>query len=219
MSPIVSRSQSEAAALLFKPLNPDALVAIVDKTEHRRTRRFMSQRFSVQGIAKMEHLMQFVYKAFDRRLQRTLEKSDKARINIWDLLHCAGIDTIGETAFGQTFNSIESSHARVVELVEDTFKYISITSAFPPMRNFAFLPINKNQQKRMDEMVDICTKILKERRAKTGTDLERDDIVQLLVSGKFPDNDENLSDYLIVTNMVSKETLAFNFSRRLSFSR
>lgn len=48
--------QSEAAALLFKPLNPDALVAITDKAEHRRTRRFMSQRFSVQGIAKMVSL-------------------------------------------------------------------------------------------------------------------------------------------------------------------
>lgn len=148
--------------------------------------------------------MQFVYKAFEKRLNTELAKTNEApaKVNIWDLLHCAGIDTIGETAFGQTFNSINTGHARVVELVEDTFKYISITSAFPAMRNFSFLPINTKQQSRMDEMIDICTKILKERRSQQGTGKERDDIVQLLVAGKFPDTDENMDDYHIVTNMV-----------------
>ncbi|KAI9013660.1 cytochrome P450 [Hyaloraphidium curvatum] len=194
--------KSQAASDLFKPLNPGALVAIIDKADHKRTRRFMSQRFSVQGIANMEGMMQGVYLELQNRMFRELDEAGgRKRMNIWELIHCAGIDTIGETSFGKSFNSVNEAHARVVDLVEDSFKYISTTSAFPMLRKMGFLPLNKIQEKRQAEMVELCTRIIKEKRLKLGSKEDRDDIVRLLVDGTYPDG-EHMEDFLIVSNML-----------------
>ncbi|KAJ3344295.1 hypothetical protein HDU93_000085 [Gonapodya sp. JEL0774] len=189
--------KSNSAQMLFGPLHPDALVVLTDKPHHKMIRRFFSQRFSISGIQQMEPLMQIIFRNAETKLDLLIKEGQ--RVDMWDLLHCIGIDVIGITAFDQSFHAVENGHHDTVGgMVESMFKWLSRTASYPLIRSLP-LPSNAVAQKKLAFLQDFCRKIIKERRQ---LGHRKNDVLDLLVEGKLPDSEEGLPEGQIVNEMM-----------------
>ncbi|KXS20467.1 cytochrome P450 [Gonapodya prolifera JEL478] len=189
--------KSTAAQTLFGPLHPDALVVQTDKAEHKIKRRFFSQRFSIVGIQQMEPLMQIIFRNGEKKLDALIKEGK--RVDIWDLLHCVGIDIIGITAFDQSFHAVEDGHHQTVGgMVESMFKWLSRTASYPLLRSLP-LPSNSVAEQKLAYLQDFCRKIIKERRQ---LGQRKNDVLDLLVDGRMPDSEDGLPDSQIVNEMM-----------------
>lgn len=67
----------------------------------------------------------------EKEIAMTTDSEGYGTVNIWRLITCLGLDVIGETAFGQTFNMIENGQHPVPTIISLRMKLGAFVFAYP----------------------------------------------------------------------------------------
>ncbi|RKO85133.1 cytochrome P450 [Blyttiomyces helicus] len=87
----------------------EVLLNTLDRDFHRKMRRILSPGFSIKYLKGLEPLFQNVILALFSSFEARLDSSGAAEINMWEDMHMFGLEAIGETAFGKTFNMFKGA--------------------------------------------------------------------------------------------------------------
>ncbi|OZJ03917.1 hypothetical protein BZG36_03279 [Bifiguratus adelaidae] len=166
-----------------------------DPSEHNRRRRLMSHGFSMSNIASMERFI------LDSGVIKLMDKFDKRfagkgiEVNMYNEWHCMAFDVIGELAYGQSFGMIDRGHhpftkwlagARGIPIVQGTFP---ILARAPGCLMFCITPVSYLNQRRMFRFAQD----LYAARRRMGKEVDRPDLMSLLINGVDPETGEQLT--------------------------
>ncbi|RIA88738.1 cytochrome P450 [Glomus cerebriforme] len=187
--------KTDAIAGIRADPNIVTLFSATDQVFHKQRKRILSPAFSIKYIASLEPLMQSCIKAFINKLNTVTSLTSKSVqfnenglpiVNIHQLIQATSLDIIGETAFGGTFNLIESGDHPLPGKVFQELKRRVMYHTFPYMRPF----LKKDPW--TDEFIQ---KIIKERRELNAQGITREDILQILLNARDEETNEGLSEF------------------------
>ncbi|CAO3590494.1 unnamed protein product [Absidia cylindrospora] len=173
-----------------------------DKTFHKQLRRVVSPAFAVKYLNSLETFMDSCTEAFINRIDKDIESSKDGSdgfgtVDIWMLLGSLALDIIGSTAFGQSFNMVESN---------DHFIPIAITRGMrfaPKLVLYPFLgQLVKLFRLNRDPLFDSFMRDLIIKRLES--DQRRDDILQILIDTQLASHQE---DRLTVDAIIAEVVL------------
>lgn len=75
-------------------------------------------------------------KKIEREIEATKDASEYGIIDIWSLVQRLALDVIGETAFGQSFNMVETNDHFVPKAISDDMFSAAISSMYPLLSKF-----------------------------------------------------------------------------------
>lgn len=78
----------------------------------------------------------------DKEIDLTKDNDGYGTVDLWNLLQRLAIDVIGETAFGQSFHTVENKNHFIPDAVGEVMRTISIQAILPPF--FKFFIFNHN---------------------------------------------------------------------------
>lgn len=64
-------------------------------------------------------------------IQSTIDEEGYGTIDMWEIMSCAALDVIGETAFGETFHMLEDGSHPIPKLVMLRMKVAGYVTAYP----------------------------------------------------------------------------------------
>jgi len=204
-----------------------------NKDLHHRLRRFLSPAFSIKYLNGLEPLMLQCIQQQHAKLEKLIAASDdkSAIANIHDEAHYTALDIIGETAFGRSFGMLEEKQSPLPTYIASQLRYVASTNLFSFIRALP-LPINKAAKFRQTYIENFMKIVIGERREQKekiaqdqeSSDKVRNDILQLLVTGRDEESGVQMTDEEIISHTIlfliagtdtSSNTMTFTLIRLL----
>ncbi|ORZ19679.1 cytochrome P450 [Absidia repens] len=191
-APLYNKLQDDGKQTLFNT---------TDKVFHKQRRRIVSPAFAMKYLNSLEQFMDSCTEAFVDRINRDIQLNNSGTdgfgsVDIWELLQCVALDIIGSTAFGESFNMVDTS---------DHFIPVSITRAMRFAPNLIMYPFlgklvkifGLNQSPELDKfMRDLIMKRL-------NSEQRRNDILQILIdTQKASDQEDRLTVDTIIAEVI-----------------
>ncbi|KAI9277181.1 cytochrome P450 [Phascolomyces articulosus] len=187
------------------------LFSTTDKSFHKQRRRVLSPAFSVKYINGLEHFMLSTLTCFVNRIDRDIESTRLlvndngfGQVDIWKVLAYLALDIIGETAFGETFNMLETNDHFVPHIIASNLKLSSLLGHRPYATMlkilFSFGSIWRANLRLREFMRQIVL-----RRLDGGEKARRNDILQILIDTQ---NAKEEQDRMSEED-IAKETVLF----------
>ncbi|KAI8139344.1 cytochrome P450 [Fennellomyces sp. T-0311] len=188
--------------------SPPTLINQTDKDAHKQRRRVVSPAFSVKYLNSLETYMLDVTGNFIRRIDTDIEKTKNADgygvVDIWALVQYLALDIIGETAFGQTFHTLEGNDHIVTRTITQHMKATIFLISHPIFTAIMMaLPIT-GVLKANNDLKAFMTKIIMDR-IEGGEKARRNDILQILIDTQHAANSEDR----LTAEAIAQETVLF----------
>ncbi|CAG8470876.1 6455_t:CDS:10 [Paraglomus occultum] len=172
------------------------LFSTTDKAFHKERRRLLAPAFSIKYIRSLEPYMSMCIRNLNDKIDSLIQENsptDGAVIDLYRMMVNTTLDSIGETAFGGTFNMVkEGNHPLPKEVVVELSRRIR-RNGFPILKPF----IKSNRY-----LYDFSSELIRRRRQEAGT--RRKDILQIILDAgegeaALPDIDiyEQIIEFLI----------------------
>ncbi|CAG8649430.1 9802_t:CDS:2, partial [Cetraspora pellucida] len=175
--------------------NLPTLFSATEKTFHKQRKRILSPAFSIKYVASLEPLIQSCVKSLIKKIDSLSKPSPKSShslnsafnqfnednlpvINLYQLVQFCALDIIGETAFGGSFNMVETgSHPLPMKILEEMKRRV-MCHTFPYFKMFF------KKDPWCDEFISKIVKNRIEQNLKTTK--KRTDILQILLNNRNP---------------------------------
>ncbi|KAI8338009.1 cytochrome P450 [Chlamydoabsidia padenii] len=220
---------------LFRRSGMDTTFSTRDKEVHKRLRRLISPAFSIKYLNSLEGHLADVMDTLMNKIENAAAR-ENYNLDIWKLFEHSALDMIGTTAFGQSFNMLETESHPVPDSIAYEMRWASwVNIVISQMviqydTNFFFLPpikviahpyivklITMGIPLQANPVIrKLVTKTIHER-IQSGK--KRNDILQILLdTQEAEDPNERLSDltiiletilFLIVGSETTSSTLGF----------
>lgn len=163
-----------------------SLVNALDKEQHKRKRKFMTQPISERSMRLFEPTMQEQVDIFLQLISTGAQ--DQAVVNMTERCQRLSVDVVGKLAFGYPFaTQTETTYQYMSKVIDDMSWRISIYMQYPPLHSLELLMLLLNKQEFIKFDKAIRTMI------KTRTEQDKDahfDLYSVLADhiGKGPDD-------------------------------
>ncbi|KAI8071386.1 cytochrome P450 [Gongronella butleri] len=183
----------------FKKNDTHTLFSTRDKAFHKNQRRLISPAFSIKYLNSLEELMHEVMSTMLKRVSSQVDANGgkATSVDVWHMWQTLALDTIGTTAFGQSFNMIENDSHPVPDCIAREMRLASWAANHP----FLVKLLTFGRTIKTNPIIlDFMGKVIKER-IESGK--RRNDILQILLDTKESSNpNDRLSDIAIITETV-----------------
>ncbi|KAI8079930.1 cytochrome P450 [Halteromyces radiatus] len=184
---------------LFRKNGIDTTFNIRDKDAHKHLRRLISPAFSIKYLNSLEtHMHDMLQNLLDKIYSKVGDHPEQgAVVDIWKLWQHLGLDVIGTTAFGQTFDMIKNESHPVPDSIASEMRWSNWIIAHPYLTKILTLgrPIKSSPV-----ITDFMMKTI-EARVTSGE--RRHDILQILLDTKqAEDPNDRFSDIHIITETI-----------------
>ncbi|KAG9303169.1 hypothetical protein G9A89_001785 [Geosiphon pyriformis] len=194
--------------------NIPTLFTSTDPSFHKKRRKLLSPGFSIKYLATLEPLMKLCTRALIKKIHSIVSTTDPTNdlkspaVNILHLVQACSLDIIGETAFGGSFNIIETGDYFIPQKVFKDLKRRIMRTTFPLLKPFL-------QQDLWS--FNLMNKIIKERRVMNANGQRREDILQILLDTRDEETGKGLSDFEIYDQTIEfliagSDTTAFTIN-------
>ncbi|KAF5019531.1 hypothetical protein F66182_8473 [Fusarium sp. NRRL 66182] len=155
------------------------------RDDHRRQRRLVSHAFSSASMADQEDYIKHYMDIFITRLREQMHTGKAVDMTRW--YNFLTFDIIGELAFGDSFQCLESSDyhpwvSLIFNSVKSTVIY-SFLNHYPLLRPLLYLVIGTKEIKDKEES-DELARVKTEKRLALGTDTRKDFMTSILKHNK-----------------------------------
>ncbi|CAG8452668.1 4522_t:CDS:10 [Paraglomus brasilianum] len=149
------------------------LFSTTDKAFHKQRRRLLAPAFSIKYIQSLEPYVAKCIRNLNDKIDSLIQESsstDGAVIDLYRMLINTTLDSIGETAFGGSFNMIGKGHHPLPKEVFVELSKRMLRNGFPIFKPF----VKSNQY-----LYDFSSELIKRRRQEVG--VRRKDILQIIL--------------------------------------
>ncbi|KAJ3335237.1 hypothetical protein HDU93_006089 [Gonapodya sp. JEL0774] len=167
--------------------DPDNLFMTVDRAFHRRARRMVTPAFSIRYLNNLGGYMVKVWDQFQRKVMTLRDAEGWAPIDLNKAFHNIALDIIGETAFGRSFNMIETGNHPLHHAREVLFQY-AISKIFLPFVKYIPIRFLKAGQA-AETTFRFLDEVISTRKQLNAQGKRREDILQMLLDYKDDDGD------------------------------
>ncbi|KAI8099826.1 cytochrome P450 [Halteromyces radiatus] len=160
-----------------------------DKVFHKQRRRIVSPAFAIKYLNSLEPFMDSCTEAFihriDRDIAQTMSQPDGfGTVDIWSLLACLALDIIGNTAFGESFNMVDTNDHFIPLAISKGMRFAPKLIMYPFLGTLVKI-FHLNSSPQFDKfMRDLITKRLTSHQ-------RRDDILQILIDTQQASHQED----------------------------
>lgn len=173
--------------------------------------------FSIKYLSSLEPYIQKVANSLLEKITQDIaEKHDAdnfGQVDIWTLLKCYGLDVIGETAFGSSFNMIEDNSHFIPKAMNDELRDSAISAMFPILSKFILKDGGRTNPKITKFLTEVIEKRMQDK------DNKRKDILQSLIDAKDAEDENDRLDtaaimgetglFLVAGSETSSNTIGF----------
>ncbi|KAG0169201.1 hypothetical protein DFQ28_003911 [Apophysomyces sp. BC1034] len=187
----------------------ETLFSTRDVEFHKQRKRIMSPAFSNKYILSLEPFMAEATKVLVNKLNTDIAKAEKngdmAVVDVWKAFQYLGLDIIGETAFGQSFNMVKNNSHAVPDAIEQLMKFAGLAVQYRSLGVFLSSPF-VNKVLRFLKLGDDpkLREFLQSVIANRVAGKARDDILQILINSQ---NAENVEDQLNSDEIINEVML------------
>ncbi|KXS14790.1 cytochrome P450 [Gonapodya prolifera JEL478] len=191
--------------------DPDNIFQTTDRVFHRRARRMVTPAFSIRYLNGLEVYIDKVWQDLEKKLLGMRDAEGWAGVDVNKICHNIALDLIGETAFGCSFNMIESGNHPLHEARETLFRY-GITKVFIPFLKYIPLSYLPSINHAAHTTTTFLTEVVASRKAMNARGERREDILQMLLDYRDPDGDrmteEEIGASVFIIFVAGSETTA-----------
>ncbi|KXS10591.1 cytochrome P450 [Gonapodya prolifera JEL478] len=172
--------------------DPDNIFITSDKAFHKRSRRLIMPAFSIRHLKNMEPLLLTIWESFERKVSTLPTEDGWASVNMLECFQNMSFDTIGITAFGLSFGTVEAGHHPLLASQGILLYFYAMKVLFPSLSDIPLqlLPIRATIKLHKDTL----SKVIHDRRRLNEKGEHPVDILQILLDCVDPATGAKFSD-------------------------